>query len=182
MDYACDGDVDCPDNSDEIGCEQIEFDESYDKSVPRMKKGKTICTSTLSSGNFFGFQSLALFLLGKLILNMDVAIESIFEISNQRSSMMIEVTLNVSWIDKNLNFKNLNQDWSLNDLSFDEMKSIWMPKLKFTNTRDPDLEVFLASFADEHTTGYIRLGRNAKSKLSPMNELKNYRRYKGTDA
>ena len=60
---------------------------------------------------------------------MDVAIESIFEISNQRSSMMIEVTLNVSWIDKNLNFKNLNQDWSLNDLSFDEMKSIWMPKL-----------------------------------------------------
>ena len=112
---------------------------------------------------------------------MDVTIESIFEISNHRSSMMIEVTLNVSWIDKNLNFKNLNQDWSLNDLSLDEVKSIWMPKLKFGNTRDPDLQVFLASFADEHTTGYIKLRRNAKSKLSPMNELKNYRKYKGTD-
>ena len=113
---------------------------------------------------------------------MNMTIESIFEISNQRSSMMIEVTVNVSWIDKNLKYKNLHQDWNLNPLSLADLKSIWMPKFRFPNTRDPDNRVFLASFADEHTTGYIRLGRNAKSKLSPMNELKNYRKYKGTDA
>ena len=113
---------------------------------------------------------------------MDISIESIFEINNQRSSMMIEVIVNVSWIDKNLNYKNLQQDWRLNPLSLANLKKIWLPKLKFPNTRDHDLQVFLASFADEHTTGYIKLKENAKSKLSPLTELKNYRKYKGIDA
>ena len=113
---------------------------------------------------------------------MDIAIESIFEISIQRSSMMIEVTVNVSWIDKNLNYKNLQQDGSLNPLSLADLKTIWLPKLKFPNTRDPGNQVFLASFVDEHTTGYIKLKENAKSMLSPLTELKNYRKYKGIDA
>ena len=126
--------------------------------------------------------SIKAFFSEKLTLNMDMTIESIFEISNQRSSMMIEVTINVSWIDKNLNYKNLQQDWSTNDLSISELKSIWMPKLKFPNTRDPDNQVFLASFGDEHTTGYIKLKENARSKLSPLTELKNYRKYRGIDA
>ena len=116
---------------------------------------------------------------------MDISIESIFEINNQRSSMMIEVIVNVSWIDKNLNYKNLQQDWHLNPLSplsLTDLKSIWMPKFRFPNTRDPDLKVYLASYANEQTTGYIRLKENAKSKLSPLSELKNYRKYKGIDA
>ena len=111
-----------------------------------------------------------------------MTIESIFEISNQRSSMMIEVIVNVSWIDKNLNYKNLQQDWHLNPLSLTDLKSIWMPKFRFPNTRDPDLKVYLASFADEQTTGYIGLKENAESKLSPLSELKNYRKFKGIDA
>ena len=41
---------------------------------------------------------------------------------------------------------------------------------------------FLASFDDEHTTGYIKLKENATNKLSPLTELKNYRKYKGIDA
>lgn len=113
---------------------------------------------------------------------MNMTIESIFEISNQRSSMMIEVTVNVSWIDKNLNYKNLQQDWNLNPLSISDLNSIWMPRFRFPNTRDADLQVYLASFADEQTTGYIRLKENAESKLSPLSELKNYRKYKGIDA
>ena len=113
---------------------------------------------------------------------MNMTIESIFEISNQRSSMMIEVTVNVSWIDKNLNYKNLQQDWNLNPLSIADLNSIWMPRFRFPNTRDTDLQVYLASFADEQTTGYIRLKENAESKLSPLSELKNYRKYKGIDA
>ena len=112
---------------------------------------------------------------------MNMTIESIFEISNQRSSMMIEVTVNVSWIDKNLKYKNLHQDWNLNPLSLADLKSIWMPKFRFPNTRDPDLRVYLASYADELTTGYIRLKENTKSKLSPLSELKNYQKYKGID-
>ena len=112
---------------------------------------------------------------------MDISIESIFEINNQRSSMMIEVIVNVSWIDKNLNYKNLHQDFSLNSLSKADLKKIWLPKLKFPNTRNPDNQVFLASFDDEHTTGYIKLKENATNKLSPLTELKNYRKYKGID-
>ena len=39
LDYACDAKPDCLDKSDEIECDQIEFLESYDKSVPRNRKG-----------------------------------------------------------------------------------------------------------------------------------------------
>ena len=42
LDYACDAKPDCLDKSDEIGCDQIEFEKSYDKSVPRNIKGKKI--------------------------------------------------------------------------------------------------------------------------------------------
>ena len=42
MDYACDAEPDCLDNSDEIGCDQIEFKKSYHKSVPRNVLGKQI--------------------------------------------------------------------------------------------------------------------------------------------
>ena len=40
LSFACDGDIDCPDSSDEIGCEHIAFGESYKKDVPRIKDGK----------------------------------------------------------------------------------------------------------------------------------------------
>ena len=118
----------------------------------------------------------------RLPLSINVSIESIFQISKQRSSLFIEVLLNVSWIDNNLNFKNLKEDWTLNILSLDEMKSIWTPSLRFDNARDPNLQKFLASFGDVDTTGYIRLLENTKSKISPLSELKNYRKHKGTDA
>ena len=39
LDYACDAKPDCLDKSDEIGCDQIEFEKSYDKSVPRNSEG-----------------------------------------------------------------------------------------------------------------------------------------------
>ena len=40
LDYACDGEAECLDHSDEIECDQIEFLESYDKSVPRNSIGE----------------------------------------------------------------------------------------------------------------------------------------------
>ena len=123
-----------------------------------------------------------LILIGKLKLNVNVSIDCIFEINNQRSSMMIEMILNISWTDQNLQFINLNDDWSLNGLSVEQKKSLWMPKFKFHNTRDPDLNVYMATFDDEYSTGYIKLQKNAKSKLSTLSELQNYRTHKGTDA
>lgn len=121
-------------------------------------------------------------MIGKLKLNVNVSIDCIFEINNQRSSMMIEMILNISWTDQNLQFINLNDDWSLNGLSVEQKKSLWMPKFKFHNTRDPDLNVYMATFDDEYSTGYIKLQKNAKSKLSSLSELQNYRTHKGTDA
>ena len=42
LDYACDAKPDCLDKSDEIGCDQIEFDESYDKTIPLNNDGKIV--------------------------------------------------------------------------------------------------------------------------------------------
>ena len=42
LDYACDAKPDCLDKSDEIGCDQIEFDESYDKTIPLNNNGKIV--------------------------------------------------------------------------------------------------------------------------------------------
>ena len=44
LSFACDGDIDCPDSSDEIGCQHINFGVSYKKDVPRIKDGKKCIT------------------------------------------------------------------------------------------------------------------------------------------
>ena len=50
--FACDGNNDCPDSSDEIGCKHISFGESYKKDVPRIKDGKD-CITIINLGASF---------------------------------------------------------------------------------------------------------------------------------
>ena len=115
-------------------------------------------------------------------MGIRIKIDSIFEISHQRSSMMIEINVTASWTDKNIKYKNLNENYYLNALSLTQKKSLWMPKFIFYNCRDQDLNTYLAMFDDEFSTGYIKSTRNIKSTLSGFDELQNTKNYKGTDA
>ena len=115
-------------------------------------------------------------------MGIQISIDGIFDISPQQSSMMIEINVTAYWTDKNLNFKNLNENGYLNALSLKQKKSLWMPKFIFYNCRDQDLNNYLAMFDDDFSTGYIKSKPNIRSTLPGFDELQNTKNYKGTDA
>ena len=115
-------------------------------------------------------------------MGIQISIDGIFDISPQQSSMMIEINVTAYWTDKNLNYTNLNENGYLNALSLKQKKSLWMPKFIFYNCRDQDLNIYLAMFDDDFSTGYIKSKSNIRSTLPGFDELQNTKNYKGTDA
>ena len=67
--------------------------------------------------------------IGDLDLGIQISIDGIFDISPQQSSMMIEINVTAYWTDKNLNYKNLNENGYLNALSLKQKKSIYFLQL-----------------------------------------------------
>ncbi|XP_064120498.1 uncharacterized protein LOC135225168 isoform X2 [Macrobrachium nipponense] len=110
----CDLRVDCPDNSDEIGCEKLWKPEDYLKMLPPpgVRPGSP------------------------LLLNISIGIHGFSEINIRNMELVIDFTLKIKWSDSRLRYKNLSPT---TDLNYVEIDSIWVPRVELTNAHFPKI-------------------------------------------
>lgn len=111
----CDAKDDCGDKTDEDNCSILQLPDGYRKFKPPKNS---------QDPN----QPLQPFM--KFIFLRFLRIEDVLQ------AITLEFIINLEWIDTRLKFLNLREDMHANELSVNELESIWHPKLEFPNVKD----------------------------------------------
>ena len=148
----CDGQIQCQDKSDELGCRLIKQEPSYLKDMPAPPLRND----------------------PKAIVHFSMNILSLLKISEVESILTLQYILYLEWRDARLNFENLKADSHQNTLDQESKSRIWIPELEFYNTENKD-----STINDEKA--YITIKREGTFTLNRPQELKNTQIYSGKD-
>ncbi|KAG0726210.1 Gamma-aminobutyric acid receptor subunit rho-3 [Chionoecetes opilio] len=107
----CDLRTDCPDNTDEIGCDKLQRPKDYLVSLTP-----------------------AAVQPGPLTLNLSLNILGFSEINLRDLKLTVDLATTLSWYDQRLSFRNLKAIREINHIPTDE---VWTPKLEYTNADFP---------------------------------------------
>ena len=72
----------------------------------------------------------------KLEIYTTIQIKNILEVDEVRSSLTLQLKLELRWIDSRHKYFNLNKKSDMNTLSATELEEIWTPDLLFVNTKE----------------------------------------------
>ncbi|XP_064084504.1 uncharacterized protein LOC135200106 isoform X2 [Macrobrachium nipponense] len=108
----CDQRVDCPDNSDEVGCERLWKPVDYLGALP-------------PPGTQPG---------SALLLNASLGIHGFSKINIRDMKLIVDFTMRIGWSDTRLRYKNLSP---LSDLNYIEPESVWLPQVELLNADFP---------------------------------------------
>lgn len=90
------------------------------------------------------------------ILNSSVCLSVCLQVSDVEEFFTVEVTVVTQWQDPRLTFLNLQDNFSLNQLSAEEKVRIWLPKYHFLNTHSDPVELL-------HETVYVERTENVST-------------------
>lgn len=135
----CDFKYDCRDNSDELGCQVVAFPEDYQNHLPPRVEVEEEEIS--------------------LPVTLSVRVESL-GVDTLAMTLEVSYELSLTWVDNRLKYRNLKVNNTLNVLSANTMKLLWVPEVSFVNTVDGQGTVM-----DDDTTVWVErrneaIGRN----------------------
>ncbi|XP_063609109.1 uncharacterized protein LOC134783243 isoform X1 [Penaeus indicus] len=108
LDQRCDLRVDCPDKSDEIGCDELLLPEDY-------------LSQRTPPGGHVG---------GPLGVNLSISLHGFSEINVKDMKLTVEFNLLLSWYDSRLQYQNLKE---LADINYIKPSAVWSPTIELTN-------------------------------------------------
>ena len=107
---------DCRDKSDEKGCQLLVFkdEEGYNPKIPpfESRRGDVIPAP----------------------VNISIILMKVVEIEEVDHSIHLQFQISLSWKENRVEYQNLKEQTSLNALTDDDMKAIWLPLIVFDNT------------------------------------------------
>ncbi|KAK4317670.1 hypothetical protein Pmani_011259 [Petrolisthes manimaculis] len=113
LERRCDLRVDCPDNTDEIGCDKLKKPQDY-----------------LSSLTPAGVEP------GPLAMNLSLTILGFSEINLRDMMLTVNLAYTLSWFDQRLQYRNLKYFDQINHIQVDE---VWTPRVEYLNADFPNV-------------------------------------------
>ena len=103
------------DKSDEVGCQLIILENNYNKYIPPIGRGKD--GSTIPAN-----------------VNISITLMKVVEIEETDHSIHLQFQISLQWKENRVRYQNLKEETSLNALTDDDIKTIWLPLIVYDNT------------------------------------------------
>ena len=143
----CDTNIDCEDKSDEINCNLLVITEGYNRKVPPIKLAQDDSIIPVT-------------------VDIAMVLLKIVEIEEEEHSIDFQFEIILKWRDNRVFYHNLKNDTSLNALSEEDVRRLWLPLVIYANTdqkemtrfEDVDYETFL-----QLKTGWVSCGNGVQA-------------------
>ena len=114
MEQRCDQLSDCRDKSDETNCKVLVLSKEYNKNVPPISVDYGI----------------------KKMVNVSVSIDlsKLVDIDEEDYSVEMQFSITLEWLENRATYQNLKKDRSLNALTEEDIKLLWLPKVIYEST------------------------------------------------
>ena len=120
LDYRCNFELNCKDQTDEKSCQKTQVKEDYVKEMLPLSETREPC-----------------------VVYINISINSYPEISTKNVKFTADFYLNLRWKDLRLTFYDLDHDFIRNRMSQRDLEQVWQPKLMFKNALGPQNPVGL---------------------------------------
>ena len=120
LDYRCNFELNCKDQTDEKSCQKTQIKEDYVKEMLPLSETREPC-----------------------VVYINISINSYPEISTKNVKFTADFYLNLRWKDLRLTFYDLDHDFVRNRMSQRDLEQVWQPKLMFKNALGPQNPVGL---------------------------------------
>ena len=156
MEERCDQVVQCRDASDELNCQVLALESSYNKKVPPI--------TTVSATNFT---------IVPVPVNISIILMKIVGVHEVEHTIVLQFEIVLNWKENRAQYLNLKQDTSLNALSEEDIYELWIPYVVYDNT---DMkEAVQLMYGLETTMTVTREGPYTSSGLEILDEVDIFR-------
>ena len=151
MEERCNQVPDCRDESDEKGCKVIVLKDGYNKNIPpiaRAKDGSAIPAK----------------------VNISVTLMKVVEIEETDHSIHLQFQITLMWKENRVKYQNLKSQTSLNALTHEEIRTIWLPIIVYDNTDQKEVTRLGMDWEWETTVTVTREGNFVRSDDKEVDE------------
>ena len=122
MKRRCDQVPDCRDKSDEKGCQLIYFEDGYNKNIPPIGKRQTNDDIVTPAD-----------------VSISITLMKVVEIEETDHSIHLQFQITLMWKENRVKYQNLKSQTSLNALTHEEIRTIWLPLIVYDNTNQKEV-------------------------------------------
>ena len=153
MEERCDQMPDCLDKSDEVECHLLVLENGYNKNIPPI-------TSTIP----------------RVDVNIAITLMKIVEIAERDHSILLQFQISLRWREsERVTYLNLKSDVTLNALTDEDVRKLWLPLIIYDNTNQKDRTRLGALWEWETAVTVTREGNLTRSGIDEVDETEKFK-------
>ena len=145
---------DCRDKSDEDGCKLIVFENNYNKNIPPIGKRKTSDDRATPAN-----------------VSISITLMKVVDIEETDHSIDLQFQISMSWKENRVKYQNLKKETSLNALTDDDIKTIWLPLIVYDNTDQKEVTRLGVDWEWMTKVTITREGNFSRSGIEELDEV-----------